>query len=824
MAAKTQESPVKILEQKLRNNPQSRAFSRLADMYRARGDIGSAIDLCLEGLAEHPNYVTGRLVLGRCYAEQKNFQAAIEELKKVCIADRRNHAAIKMLADTFIKIGRAEEAGGLYRVLFDMEPDNNAIKHLSAKHKSGDQKNIFDILGIKPVSLASSMQNLKSSGVDELADIQNLDTIQTDTSYSSPAALQFGNTGAVYQQKSIDEPTGGDIEKQLDSIFGDLGSETSLGNNSANPFAAAASEPMGADIENQLDAMFGTQAKAADPTTQNSGMDIFAIAPTSEPTGADIENQLDVMFGTQAQAAPPTAQDSGMDIFACAPTSEPTGADIENQLDAMFGTQTQAVPPTTQNSGMNMFAAAPTVEPTGTDIENQLDAMFGTQAQAAAPAVQDSGMDIFACAPTSEPTGTDIENQLDAMFGTQTTPPASQGNDMAAFAPAADESASGDPDGLNFLFAEPEAHGSGSEQDTLFFDSGMTDSSSANALLIDEPASDELLADDSALTGDDIEDKLNSLFGMTAPSGTQTDDSMLAAGQLDLADDTSAEQDVSGDDISSRIDELFAQHGDGSVAPDFSDTTPDLSGSQLPAPSAASDEVSGEDVESRMAELFKEPGKPADLTANSSIDELANAICGDSDYTPFDTGLSDQQIKNAVESAVDPSIDELANAICNDSDYAPLDTGLTSLLVDDQIQPPGVLLDLGSQNETADLIDIGNAEPAASSQQYGIDEDDVQEKIRQLFKSGVSEPETIDIGANFGEEEIDERDAALELPDHVLTPTLADIYFQQGQPKLSLQIYERLALRDPKDPRLQSKIQEIKDFLGSESGGAKKKM
>jgi hypothetical protein len=57
--------------------------------------------------------------------------------------------------------------------------------------------------------------------------------------------------------------------------------------------------------------------------------------------------------------------------------------------------------------------------------------------------------------------------------------------------------------------------------------------------------------------------------------------------------------------------------------------------------------------------------------------------------------------------------------------------------------------------------------------------------------------------------EIDERDKPYIIPDHVLTPTLADIYFQQGQYQLALQIYSRLLEKDPDNDRLQNRIIEI---------------
>jgi len=891
MASKAHTSAIQVLEQQLKANPQSRVFSRLADKYRLKGEVGEAVSLCLEGLAEHPNYVTGRLVLGRCYAEQKNFQAAIEEFKKVCVADKRNHAALKMLADIFIKLGRTEEAGGLYRILFDMEPDNPAVKQLSAKHPSSIQGNVFDILGITPISFASSAANLKSFGIDESADIQNMDTIQAETPHTALNAVH-DNTSTILTPDLLpahaSEPTGSDIENQLDSMFGEISTET---------IQYSSPIPM-------------TPAPAA-PVPQSSSADIFALS-TDEPTGSDIENQLDAMFGEITPDPLPssadTAPQSGADIFTME-TSEPTGSDIANQFDTMFGLEQtpgsdiEAVP---ENNETGLFTMTMGDEPTGEDIENQLDTLFGTSIPAAPPAQAPAlAMDV------------------------------SEAGSADAFTPAAGEPTGEDiGDRLDFLFAEPDsgsdAAGS-SEQDMVFFDSGMgTTNNSATPLASSIPTidSNELLPGSSELTDADDESTLSALFG-GEPFQTTIDDNdpILTNQQFDVAAiiaeelsasenitaDTTDEQDVSGDDISSRIDELFAQHGDGNAVPDFSGidipaadsdeslvlendsnlvdfsytATIDSEIISLITSTKDSPESSTQDLAQNIVE---EP--PENLTADDNknlVDDYIQNLMQDDSIeadsfqgTVQSTVTDDEPVENSADtpllsesSLVDDSIfSSLEEESSSDTTAEPTAQGTSD---EDEVSGDDIearLKDLFNVSDAAssalpetpassfeepsleqpfndsiistddksfqdenifsgELIDIGSIESnlidTADEQPFAIDGDDVQEKIRQLFKSGVSESDTIDIGANFGEDEIDERDvdAALELPDHVLTPTLADIYFQQGQPQLSLQIYERLALRDPKDPRLQSKIQEIKDFLGSEANtnteAAKKK-
>ncbi|MCX7726182.1 MAG: tetratricopeptide repeat protein [Chitinispirillaceae bacterium] len=61
--------------------------------------------------------------------------------------------------------------------------------------------------------------------------------------------------------------------------------------------------------------------------------------------------------------------------------------------------------------------------------------------------------------------------------------------------------------------------------------------------------------------------------------------------------------------------------------------------------------------------------------------------------------------------------------------------------------------------------------------------------------------------------EIDRRDRPFEIPDHVLTPTLADIYFQQGQYELALKIYKRLLERNLDKEKIAARIEEIKKAI-----------
>lgn len=143
------EITVEVLEEKFRNNPSSLVFSRLADSYRKNGDIQKAIDICNEGLESHPDYSTGRIILGRCYLELENFGDAVSAFTEVCKRDRKNQMAIKMLADIYSKQGMEEKAGDLYSLLLSLDPENQSFVHLAGLFHGAGKSFLGEIIDIQ---------------------------------------------------------------------------------------------------------------------------------------------------------------------------------------------------------------------------------------------------------------------------------------------------------------------------------------------------------------------------------------------------------------------------------------------------------------------------------------------------------------------------------------------------------------------------------------------------------------------------------------------------------------------------------------------------
>ena len=65
------------------STPESTEFMALAEQLRRRGCQGEAVDICARAKASHPQYVSCRVLLGRCLMELGLRDEALRELEEV---------------------------------------------------------------------------------------------------------------------------------------------------------------------------------------------------------------------------------------------------------------------------------------------------------------------------------------------------------------------------------------------------------------------------------------------------------------------------------------------------------------------------------------------------------------------------------------------------------------------------------------------------------------------------------------------------------------------------------------------------------------------
>ncbi len=139
MMTESQHEEIRYLENKLKQNPDSLLFARLADAYLEMGRVEEALKMCEEGIRKHPYYVTGHFVMGKCYLSKKQFDFAEKELKRVLLFDSQYIAAHRAYGDLMEQIGWHNSSESSYKKIVELDPFNhNARQKLLALESADD--------------------------------------------------------------------------------------------------------------------------------------------------------------------------------------------------------------------------------------------------------------------------------------------------------------------------------------------------------------------------------------------------------------------------------------------------------------------------------------------------------------------------------------------------------------------------------------------------------------------------------------------------------------------------------------------------------------
>ncbi len=124
---------LEYLESRLKENPHSLLFARLADVYIEKGRIDEAIALCTEGIKDHPSYSTGYFILAKAYIQKKEYDKAESALKNALSYDQQYLAAHKLLGDMLLKAGWENLALDHYNAILEIDPFEEKVKEIIKK-------------------------------------------------------------------------------------------------------------------------------------------------------------------------------------------------------------------------------------------------------------------------------------------------------------------------------------------------------------------------------------------------------------------------------------------------------------------------------------------------------------------------------------------------------------------------------------------------------------------------------------------------------------------------------------------------------------------
>ena len=108
-------SRIEELRRRVQADPASIAFAQLAEECRRAGSYEEAVEICRNGLASHPDYLSARITLGRALIELGSLDEAKHELDLVIATAPENLPAIRGLAEIFQRKGNLNESLAYFR-------------------------------------------------------------------------------------------------------------------------------------------------------------------------------------------------------------------------------------------------------------------------------------------------------------------------------------------------------------------------------------------------------------------------------------------------------------------------------------------------------------------------------------------------------------------------------------------------------------------------------------------------------------------------------------------------------------------------------------
>jgi tetratricopeptide (TPR) repeat protein len=109
---------------KYQQDPSSRVFAPLAEAYRKAGLVDEAIEIAREGLLAHPSFVGGRVALARALFDKKLYEDVVLELSSMIRDVPDNLVAQRLLAESYLMLGKLMEALEVYKMLLYFMPQD----------------------------------------------------------------------------------------------------------------------------------------------------------------------------------------------------------------------------------------------------------------------------------------------------------------------------------------------------------------------------------------------------------------------------------------------------------------------------------------------------------------------------------------------------------------------------------------------------------------------------------------------------------------------------------------------------------------------------
>jgi tetratricopeptide (TPR) repeat protein len=148
---------------KYQEDPSSRVFAPLAEAYRKAGLIDEAIEIAREGLKVHPRFIGGRVALARALFDKRYYSEVIDELTEIIQDVPDNLVAQRLLAESYLMLGRIADALGAYKMLFYFAPQDTDLMKIVRELESQAYEKGALVLRTDPVPQSTDEFKIRGS-------------------------------------------------------------------------------------------------------------------------------------------------------------------------------------------------------------------------------------------------------------------------------------------------------------------------------------------------------------------------------------------------------------------------------------------------------------------------------------------------------------------------------------------------------------------------------------------------------------------------------------------------------------------------------------
>ena len=865
-----------------KNKGRSQALAWLADMELATGDFEAALNHVDAALAASPSDVPAMLVRAKILTIQKDFAGSVSEYKKVLAKDPFCLSAHKKMGESYDQLGKIAERNACFRRVHDMDPLDPFWKDeydvLTEEEQAAMAAAPMEDDSPFTMDLNSDSENAEFDGEENVfanlaASISNADDENDSSMNDLLNSLNSASGENAENTEEIQDPSfDGNVlstSEVSSAITGILGGDDDLDTAELNGNGAAAAAATGivaSSLFSSVPAPSQDEAPKSEESfnIEDSNIENQPIDAESKATNVDDafssllgDDELPEEASTESLSLDEKPSEENISIEEWSPTpeapkEEDKATNVDDAFSSLLGDDELPEETKSEETSGGLFEKS-------ADAEFSLDETPATETSSVEDGIIPSTHMDFSDAeseqiietPKEEDKATNVDDAFSSIFGDDERPeekPAEQASieESPAENLSVEESSSE-------LLAEAQDAPSEEPAAEESFGGLFEKSADADFSLSDEPAEAssldfaEPVSEDAAAASEE-----NTLAEESAIPSTHMDFSDI---EDNIAEESApvaeAEKPLAEPEEIAQPEEVVAQTENVATQPEESSSiSEDLSvsvdgafdalfggeESKGVAESGSATESAGitEPVAEPSAETFAEPAKEDDNLANEMGGAFASMFGNEDDLSlpeenkngfvaaPVDEPLSQEATSAQIEEeSVKESVDESFDSIFGKDNDLLEET--TPEQTAEAAAEPAPVKEVAAAAPSADLDSIDSEVSNAFKGLF--DEDDSLPESSEPSNKGVDYLMSGDSDDEVSASLVNNADAPLsrgaaDLDESLNTATLADIYMEQGVYNKALEIYSDLAKKNPDNPEIKSRLEEVEKLCREKFGEA----